>query len=146
MSKKPSFMQRFGRQHVKGSQTLLRSAQNQFLTTLPLFREGGSSKRFLLVTSEQLRQFVNTLTTDYKYSRSNWENLSHQVPMQTSLKLKTCPRFFIVFLKSTLNFEYFEKKDQSQSLSVTDIINCETCSYLNVQKAIFQATLRKTTC
>ena len=66
--------------------------------------------------------------------------------MQTSLKLKTCPRFFIVFLKSTLNFEYFEKKDQSQSLSVTDIINLETCSYLNVQKAIFQATLRKTTC
>ena len=30
--------------------------------------------------------------------------------MQTSLKLKTCSQFFIAFLKSTLNFKYFEKK------------------------------------
>ena len=30
--------------------------------------------------------------------------------MQTSLKLKTCSRFFIAFLKSALNLEYFEKK------------------------------------
>ena len=66
--------------------------------------------------------------------------------MQTSLKLKTCSQFFIMFLKSTLTFEYLEKKDQSQSLSITDIINCETGSYLNVQKTIFHATLRKTTC
>ena len=66
--------------------------------------------------------------------------------MQTSLKLKTCSRFFIAFLKSTLNFEYFEKKHQSQSLSITEIINCETGSYLNVQKDIFKAKPRKTTC
>ena len=66
--------------------------------------------------------------------------------MQTSLKLKTCSRFFIAFLKSTLNLEYFEKKDQSYSLSITEIIKCETGSYLNVQKAIFHATLRQTTC
>ena len=66
--------------------------------------------------------------------------------MQTSLKLKTCSRLFIAFLKSTLNLEYFEKKDQSYSLSITENINCETGSYLNVQKAIFPATLRQTTC
>ena len=66
--------------------------------------------------------------------------------MQTSLKLKTCFRLFIAFLKSTLNLQYFEKKDQSYSLSITEIINCETGSYLNVQKAIFHATLRQTTC
>ena len=66
--------------------------------------------------------------------------------MQISRKLKTFCGFFIVFLKSTLNLEYFERKDQSQCLSITEIINCETGSYLNVQKAIFQATLRRTTC
>ena len=65
--------------------------------------------------------------------------------MQTSLKLKTCSRFFTAFLKSTLNFEYLEKKDQSQSLTITEIINCETGSNLNVQKAIFHGTLRKAT-
>ena len=66
--------------------------------------------------------------------------------MQKSLKLKTSSPFFIAFLKFTLNFEYFEKKDQSQSLSITEIINWETDSYLNVQKDIFKATLRKTIC
>ena len=66
--------------------------------------------------------------------------------MQTSLKLKTCSRFFIAFLKSTLNLEYFEKNDQSYSLSITEIINCETGGYLNVQKAFFHTTLPKATC
>ena len=64
--------------------------------------------------------------------------------MQTCLKLKTCSLFFIAFLKSTLNFEYLKEKDQSQSLSITEIINCETGSYLNVQKTIFHAALHKT--
>ena len=52
---------------------------------------------------------------------------------------------FKPFLKSTLNLEYFERKDQSQSLSIREIINCETGSYLNVQTAIFHARLRQTT-
>ena len=66
--------------------------------------------------------------------------------MQTSLKLKTCSGFFIAFLKSALNLEYFEKKDTSHSLSITEIVNFERGSYLSAQKAIFHATLRQTTC
>ena len=49
----------------------------------------------------------------------------------------------MAFLKSTLNLEYFEKKHHSQSLSITEIINCETGSYLNVQKAMFHARIRQ---
>ena len=45
-----------------------------------------------------------------------------------------------------LNLKYFEKKDQSHSLSITEITMCETGSYLNVQKAIFHATLQQITC
>ena len=66
--------------------------------------------------------------------------------MQTAIKLKICSRFFIAFLQCMLNLKYFEQKDQSHSLSITKIINCETGSYLNVQKPIFHATLRQTTC
>ena len=62
------------------------------------------------------------------------------------MKLKTCSQFLIVFLKSTLNLEYFERKNQSHSLRITEIINSETGRYLNLQKAIFHATLRQTTC
>ena len=53
--------------------------------------------------------------------------------------------FFMAFLKSTLNLEYFEKKDQSQSLGITEIITCKTTSYLNVQKAMFHARIRQIT-
>ena len=62
-------MQRFGPQHVIGSKTLLRSVRNQFLTILPLIWEWRNRKMFVLVRSELLEQFVNTLTADYKYSR-----------------------------------------------------------------------------
>ena len=49
--------------------------------------------------------------------------------MQISQKPKTFSGFFISSMKSTLNSEYFEKKDQSHSLSITEIIECETGSY-----------------
>ena len=66
--------------------------------------------------------------------------------MQTSMKLKTCSQFLIAFVKSTLNLEYFERKNQFHTLSIPELINCETGSYLNLKKAIFHATPRQTTC
>ena len=35
-------------------------------------------------------------------------------------------------MKSTLNLEYFQQKDQSHSLSITEINNCKASSYLSV--------------
>ena len=49
--------------------------------------------------------------------------------MQISPKPKTFSRFFIASMKSMVNSEYFEKKDQSHSVSITEIIDCETGSY-----------------
>ena len=132
MSKRPCFMQRFDSQHGNGSQTLPRSARNHFDTTIPLISSRASRKRLVLVRSQVLGQFVNTMTADQKYFRQNLENLPQQVQTQISLKPKTFAGFFIASLKSTLNLEYFEKKDESHSLSITEINNCKTSSYLNV--------------
>ena len=49
--------------------------------------------------------------------------------MQISPKPKSFSEFCIASMKSTLNSEYFEKKDQSHSLSVIEIINREPGSY-----------------
>ena len=125
-------MQRFDSEHDNGSQTLLRSARNNFYTTIPLMSDGTSRNRLVLVRSEVLGQLVNTLTADYKHSAWNRENLPQQVQTQISQERKTFSGFFIAFLKCTLNLEYFENKDQSHSLSVTEIINSETSSYLKV--------------
>ena len=65
MSKRPSFMQRFCSQHGNGSPTLLRSARNDFYTTIPLIWGRTSRKRLVLVRSEVLGQFANTSTVHY---------------------------------------------------------------------------------
>ena len=72
------------------------------------------------------------MTADYMYFRQNVENLPQQVQTQISLKPKTFSGFFIASLNSTLNLEYFDKKDESHSLSITEINNCKTGSYLSV--------------
>ena len=59
--------------------------------------------------------FVNTLSADDKYSFLNRDNLTQPIQMQLSRKQKTFSEFFCAFLKSTLNFEYFQKKDDSHS-------------------------------
>ena len=86
----------------------------------------------VLVRSEVLGQFVNTMTAVYYYFRLNLENLQQQIQTEISLKPKTFSGFFIASMKSTLNLEYLEKEDQSHSLSITEINNCKTSSYLIV--------------
>ena len=46
-------------------------------------------------------------------------------------KTKNFSLFFIASMKSRLISEYFEKKGQSHSLSITELIDCETGSYRN---------------
>ena len=57
--------------------------------------------------------------------------------MQLSKKTKDFLSFFIAFLKSTSNFQHFEKEDQIQSSTISDIIDSERSSYLNTLKAMF---------
>ena len=61
-------MQRFNSEHDNGPQTLLRSARNNFYTTIALILEGTSRNRLVLVRSEVLGQLVNNLIADYKHS------------------------------------------------------------------------------
>ena len=55
--------------------------------------------------------FVNTLTAEYTYSRRNMQTFTQQVQTELSLKQKTFSGFFIAFLKSTWNGEFFKKKE-----------------------------------
>ena len=57
-----------------------------------------------------LRAFVNTLSEDDKYSLLDGDNLTQPIQILLSQKQKTFSEFFSSFLKSTLNFEHFQKK------------------------------------
>ena len=49
--------------------------------------------------------------------------LTQQVQIPLSLKQKTFSGFFIAFLKSTINGEHFQKKGESSSLSISELID-----------------------
>ena len=55
-----------------------------------------------------------------KCSLPNRDNLMQPIHMQLSQKLKTFSRYFNVFSKSRLNFEYFQKKDDAHSLFISE--------------------------
>ena len=49
--------------------------------------------------------------------------LTQQVQTSLSLKQRTFSGFFIAFLKSTINGEHFQKKGESSSLSISELID-----------------------
>ena len=69
--------------------------------------------------------FPNTLSADAKYSLFNRDNLTQPTQMQVSRKQKTFSDFFSAFLKSSLNFEHFQKKDDSDSWGISKITESE---------------------
>ena len=90
-----------------------------------------SWKRSALVRSKLLGLFVNTLTAEYKYSRRNMQTFAQQVQTALSLKQKTFCGFFIAFLKSASNGEHFQKKGESSTLSISEIIDSKGGGYLS---------------
>ena len=86
----------------------------------------------LVVILEILGLFVNTFADDEVYLPQNRENVLQQIQMQLSQKPKIFSQFFIAFLKSTSNSVYFEKKNESQSLCVSEITDSKRGPYLNI--------------
>ena len=64
----------------------------------------------MLVLCKILGLFVNTLSEDDKYCLLCKDNLLQPIQILLSQKQKTFSQFFSAFLKSTLNFEHFQKK------------------------------------
>ena len=60
------------------------------------------------------------------------KTLRQQFQTPLSRKQKTFSGFFIAFLKSALNLEHFQKKDEYPSLIISEIIDAERRGYLNV--------------
>ena len=75
----------------------------------------------MLVLRKFLRHLVKTLTDDEKYSFLYRENLTQPIQILLSQKRKTFFQFFSIFSKSTLNFEHFQKKDDSHSRCISQI-------------------------
>ena len=82
------------------------------------------------------------MTAEYTYSRRNMQTLTQQVQTPISLKQKTFYGFFIAFPKSSSKGEHFEKKGESSSLSISEIIDSKRDGYLSAWKALLQNSFR----
>ena len=78
-----------------------------------------------LINCQIFGLLVNTLATDEKYPVLNRQNLTILIQMELSKKQITSSQFFASFLKSKLNFENFEKKDDPQSFCISEITDSE---------------------
>ena len=65
------------------------------------------------------------MTADGKYFLLNRDNLTQPTPTQLSQKQKAFFGFFLAFLKSTLNLEHLQKKDDLHSWNISYITHSE---------------------
>ena len=125
MSKKNHFRLPFQKEHGKRVSTL---SKFEWLNLYHIYWSTSrqfSCKKSLLVICKSLRLFVNTMSAVDKCSVPNRDNLMQPIHMQLSEKVKTFSRFFNVFSKSRLSFEYFKKKDDAHSLFISEATACE---------------------
>ena len=64
---------------------------------------------------------VNTLAADEKHLDLHRDNLTIPIQMQLSQKQKIFSQFLGAFLKSTINFKYFEEKDYPHRFCISEI-------------------------
>ena len=84
-----------------------------------------SYKKSLLVIWKILKLFPNTLSANGKYSLLDRDNLTQRIQMLLSRKQKALPEFFSSFLKSSLNLEHFQKKDDPHSWCISEITDSQ---------------------
>ena len=79
-----------------------------------------SDKKSLLVICRISKLFPNTLSADGKYFVLDRDNLTQRIKMELSQKQKTFSQFLSSFLKSSLDLEHFQKKDDHHSSCISE--------------------------
>ena len=125
MSKEPRFRGPFEKQHGKRAQALLKSASQHVYHIPWSLATQLTWKKSLLLTCQILGVLVNTLATDEKCPLLKRDNLTLPIQIQLSKKQRSSSQFFAALLKTTINFEYFEKKHDSNRFCISEITDSE---------------------
>ena len=79
-----------------------------------------------------LKLFPNTLSANGKYSLLDRGNWTERIQMLLSRKQKTFSEFFSSFLKTSSNFEDFQKRNDSHFWFISKITDSQKHGYINV--------------
>ena len=89
-------------------------------------------EKSLLDSWKFLRSFLNTLTANDTYSLNSKDKWMQTIQMHLSQKQNFFSWFFSAFFESALNFKYFQKKYDPQSLCISEIPDHKRRASLNV--------------
>ena len=83
------------------------------------------------------------MAVDDKYPVLYRENLTIPIEIQLSQKQKNLFGIFYEFLKSRLNFEHFEKKDDPHRFCISEITDSENMVRYMFKKPCFKERINK---
>ena len=110
ISKWSRFKGSFGKQHGKLAKTFFKFEWRHIYHIYWSLWRRLTCKKSLLLICKISKLFSNTLSADAKYSLLNWDNLTQPIQMPLAQKQKTFSEFYSAFLKTSLNFEHFQKQ------------------------------------
>ena len=142
---KPHFKAPFDSEHVKASQTLMKSESQHFYHTFSSLLARYTFSKSVLVIFSHFGLFVKTLNADDKCSLRNSENLSEPIQMQLSKILKTFSQHFAQLVQSTSTFKHFEKKLALATYVFSKLLTVKG-TFRNIQIAPCHSTLLRSTC
>ena len=127
MSKRSHFRGCFEKQYGKRAQTLLKSSSEHLYDIHWSLVTKLCSRKSLLLTRKILGLLVNTLAADEKHLVLLRDNLTIPIQMQVSTKKKKKKKieFSAAFLKSTVNFNHFEEKNDPHSFCISEMMDSE---------------------
>ena len=143
MPKNSRFKRSFKKQHGKCDQTLLKYQWQLLYQIYSSLLRQLSYKKSLLVICKISSLFINTLSDDNKYSLFNRDNLTQPIQMQLSQKQKTFSDFLTGFLKSSLNFEHFLKKDDPHCWCICNLRTGKNLVRWMTKKSPFKRSFEK---
>ena len=123
MSKKSRFRGPFEKQHRKRAEPLFKSVWQHLYHIDWSLSSQLSWKKCLFLTCQILGLLFNTLAADEKNPVLNRYNLTKPIQRQLSYKQRNFFKSFAAFLKSRLNFIYFEKKHHPHRFFISEITN-----------------------
>ena len=132
MSQKSRFRGTFEKQDGERVQTLSKFERQHTYHIYWSLWGPLSCKKSLLVIRKTVKHFVNTVTADDKYSLVNRDNLTQPIQIQLSQKENLFSWFFSAFLKSSLNFEHFQQKDDPHSRCFSKITDSKKRGFINL--------------
>ena len=129
MTKKSRFRGPLDKQHVKRAEALLKSTSQHYYDihwSLPIQL---SWRKSLLLTGQILGLFVTALAVKEKYPVLNRDNSTIPIQMQISQEEEKFCWFVSTFLKSTSNFEFFERKDGPHTFCIFEITDSKNVAW-----------------